>query len=328
MSRSKPDQLPAPDQPRPRVVEGRERRQQRGCGERADHDRHGDPRRGHSLRLGFPNTAGRRSPDRDAPDPKPADLALLAAAALGLGACSATSEDTGGGPTEPATEGITLYSGRIPAAIGGAVDMYEAEADRDVQVRYGDTGRPRRDPDRGGRQLPRRRLLRPGAGRDRRGRRPRACWPSCRRTSSTGCRREYRDPEGRWVGVTGRARVIAYGPSVERVRAAGLAARPHRPEWKGRVGWAPASDSLQQYVTALRLALRRRRRARLARGHGRQRRRRLSRQRLDPRRDRQRRDRRRADQPLLRGPGGRRGGPRLPGRGLLPDRRASARCCC
>ena len=25
------------------------------------------------------------------------------------------------------------------------------------------------------------------------------------------------------------------------------------PEWKGRVGWAPASDSMQQYVTALRL---------------------------------------------------------------------------
>ena len=38
-----------------------------------------------------------------------------------------------------------------------------------------------------------------------------------------------------------------------RVRASGLAARAHRPEWEGRVGWSPASDSLQQYVTALRL---------------------------------------------------------------------------
>ncbi len=67
-------------------------------------------------------------------------IALVAAAALAAGGCSATSEDSGGGPAEPSTEGITLYSGRIPAAIGGAVDMYEAEADRDVQVRYGETG--------------------------------------------------------------------------------------------------------------------------------------------------------------------------------------------
>ena len=53
-------------------------------------------------------------------------------------------------------------------------------------------------------------------------------------------------------------------------------------------------------------------------GHGRQRRPGLPRQRLDPRRDRQRRDRRRPDQPLLRRPGRRRRGPRLPGQGLLP----------
>jgi hypothetical protein len=64
----------------------------------------------------------------------------LAATATALGACSATSPDSGGGPPEPSEQGITLYSGRIPSAIGGAIDMYEAKADRDVQVRFGDTG--------------------------------------------------------------------------------------------------------------------------------------------------------------------------------------------
>ena len=66
-------------------------------------------------------------------------VATIAAASALLGGCGFSTDSSGGGPGEPETEGITLYSGRIPAAIGGAVDRYEAEADRDVQVRYADT---------------------------------------------------------------------------------------------------------------------------------------------------------------------------------------------
>ena len=74
------------------------------------------------------------------PTARQVTVTLLALASLALGACSATSEDSGGGPAEPETEGITLYSGRIAAAIGGAVDIYEQAADRDVQVRFAETG--------------------------------------------------------------------------------------------------------------------------------------------------------------------------------------------
>jgi iron(III) transport system substrate-binding protein len=55
------------------------------------------------------------------------------------------------------------------------------------------------------------------------------------------------------VGVTGRARIIAYGDEVGRSQ---LPASPFgltAPEWKGRVGWGPVTSSMQQYVTALRL---------------------------------------------------------------------------
>ena len=65
-------------------------------------------------------------------------VALLLCVFL-LGACG-FSTDGSDDSNEPSTPGPTLYSGRIPAAIGGAVDMYEAQADRDVQVRYGETG--------------------------------------------------------------------------------------------------------------------------------------------------------------------------------------------
>src|SRR6476646_7959466 len=66
-------------------------------------------------------------------------LAALAvfATAIVLAGCGFSTEDSGGGSNDSGPEGITLYSGRIPAAIGPAVDSYEAEANRDVKVRFG-----------------------------------------------------------------------------------------------------------------------------------------------------------------------------------------------
>ena len=63
-----------------------------------------------------------------------------------------------------------------------------------------------------------------------------------------------RSGEGRWVGITGRARVIVYG--TDSLTEADL---PDdlwgftEPEWKGRVGWAPTNGSFQAMVTALRM---------------------------------------------------------------------------
>ena len=185
--------------------------------------------------------------------PKLAISILLAVSALGAGACSATSEDTGAdGSNEPETEGITLYSGRIPAAIGGAIDSYEADAARDVQVRFGDTGDLAATVIEEGDNSPADVLFaqEPGAigavaDRDLLAELPADILDRVPPA--------YRDPEGRWVGVTGRARVIAYGPAVSASELPDSPLGLTDPRWKGRIGWSPASDSLQQYVTALRL---------------------------------------------------------------------------
>jgi iron(III) transport system substrate-binding protein len=178
---------------------------------------------------------------------------LLAGLALGLFGCSATSEDTGAdGSDEPAAEGITVYSGRIPAAIGGAVDAYEAEADRDVQVRFGDTGDLAATLIEEGSNSPADVYFaqEPGAIGAVAERDLLAPLPAdiLERVPP-----QYRDPEGRWVGVTGRARVIAYGSEVSARELPDSPFGLTDPRWNGRVGWSPASDSLQQYVTALRL---------------------------------------------------------------------------
>ena len=178
--------------------------------------------------------------------------ALLVLAGLVLAGCGFSTEDSGGGSNEPDVEGITLYSGRIPAAIGPAVDMYEKQANRDVQVRYAETADLAATLVEEGDASPADVFFaqEPGA---------------IAAVAEAGLLAKlpqdildmvparYRDPEGRWVGVTGRARVIAYNRDV--VSESELPPSPFGltdPKWKDRVGWSPASSSMQEYVTALR----------------------------------------------------------------------------
>lgn len=178
--------------------------------------------------------------------------ALLVLAGLALAGCGFSTEDSGGGSNEPETEGITLYSGRIPAAIGPAVDMYEAEEDLDVQVRFAETADLAATLVEEGDASPADVFFaqEPGA---------------IAAVAEAGLLTElprnivalvparFRDPEGRWVGVTGRARVVAYNRDV--VEESELPPSPFGltdPRWEDRVGWSPASSSMQEYVTALR----------------------------------------------------------------------------
>lgn len=63
-----------------------------------------------------------------------------------------------------------------------------------------------------------------------------------------------RSGQGRWVGVTGRARVVVYGTgNLTEADLPGDLWGFTEPEWKGRVGWAPTNGSFQAMVTALRV---------------------------------------------------------------------------
>ncbi len=64
----------------------------------------------------------------------------------------------------------------------------------------------------------------------------------------------FQSATGEWVGVSGRARVVAY--NTEALTEADL---PDSildftdPEWSGRIGWVPTNGSFQAFVTALRV---------------------------------------------------------------------------
>ncbi|HEU0073851.1 MAG TPA: iron ABC transporter substrate-binding protein [Dehalococcoidia bacterium] len=64
----------------------------------------------------------------------------------------------------------------------------------------------------------------------------------------------FKSDEGKWVGLSGRVRVVVYNP--ERVDVADLPQSLEdltAPEWRDRVGWAPTNGSFQIMVTAFRV---------------------------------------------------------------------------
>lgn len=65
---------------------------------------------------------------------------------------------------------------------------------------------------------------------------------------------QYRDPDGRWVGTSGRARVIAYNTdTLDAGDVPDSVFDLTDPRWRGEVGIAPTNASFQAFVSAMRL---------------------------------------------------------------------------
>lgn len=182
----------------------------------------------------------------------PALLALLLTAA----ACGDSDSDSTASSTGNSADGgtVTIYSGRTENLISPILEDFTAETGIEVEVRYGQSadlallieeeaaaGRVQADVFLS--QSPGSIGLLEAAGRL-------APLPS---EVLALVPENVRDGDGRWVGFSGRQRVMVYNP--ELVAEAELPDSVFDltdPAWKGRIGIAPSNGSFQDFVTTMR----------------------------------------------------------------------------
>jgi iron(III) transport system substrate-binding protein len=170
-------------------------------------------------------------------------LALLALALPGCG--------DGGG--SDGSRKLTVYSGRAELLVGDLLKQFERDTGIDVEVRYGDSAELAATIAEEGDNSPADLFYSQDAGAlgavaERGQLRPLPAAIADRVQS------RFRDDRGRWVGVSARARVLAY--STKRVPRGQLPESVFEltgPRWKGRLGIAPPNASFQAFVSAMRI---------------------------------------------------------------------------
>ncbi|CAN5814198.1 iron ABC transporter substrate-binding protein [soil metagenome] len=190
-------------------------------------------------------------------------ISVALVAACSSGPAPGASSGTGTSPSLPSETGaslelpsgsLTVYSGRSEELVAPLLEEFETASGIEVEARYGDTA-----------ELAALILEESEAGRIQ------ADVFFAQDAGALGAIAEadlfapldtavlervdarFRDDNGRWVGVSGRARVLAY--STERLSEADVPSSVTDltdPAWAGRIGWAPTNASLQAFVTAFR----------------------------------------------------------------------------
>ncbi|MDF3014844.1 MAG: extracellular solute-binding protein family 1 [Thermomicrobiales bacterium] len=151
------------------------------------------------------------------------------------------------------TGAFTLYSGRNETLVGPLIEEYAEETGTSVDTRYGGTGELAATILEEGEDTPASLFFSQDAGAlgllAEEGRLATLPEELLDRVEE-----RFRDPEGRWVGVTGRARVLAYNNETVAEDELPASVRDLAdPAWAGRLGWAPENASFQAFITAFRL---------------------------------------------------------------------------
>ena len=148
---------------------------------------------------------------------------------------------------------ITVYSGRQEDLVEDLFEQFEEETGITVDVRYGDSAELAATIAEEGDNTPADVFFAQDAG-------------SLGSVSGEGLLKElpaetlervderFRDPESRWVGTSGRVRVVVYNTDeLSEDELPDSIWDYADPEWQGRIGFAPTNASFQAMVTAMRL---------------------------------------------------------------------------
>lgn len=149
-------------------------------------------------------------------------------------------------------EALTIYTGRTESLVGPLLDRFAEENDIPIDVRYGDTNDLALLIDTEGDRTPADVYWgqSPGATAFLAGKGLLAPLPqSLLDLVEPG----FEDGQGRWVGVSGRQRVLVYNEDlVPESELPDSVLELTAPEYKGKVGVAPTNGSFQDFITAMR----------------------------------------------------------------------------
>lgn len=179
-------------------------------------------------------------------------LGSVIAVALTLSACAASpgADDS----TSTADEDtLTIYAGRNESLVGPLIEQFTEDTGIEVDVRYATSPELNALLLEEGERTPAEVFLSQDAG---------ALGSIANAGLTSPIPTELADlipagftsDDGNWIGVTGRARVIAYdGEHLTSETVPDNVAALTAPEWRGRVAFAPGNASFQSFITALRV---------------------------------------------------------------------------
>jgi iron(III) transport system substrate-binding protein len=171
--------------------------------------------------------------------------------AVGLPAARAQGDATPA--ATPVGGSVTIYSGRNEELIGPAIETASELTGVNAEVRFGGTAEMAATLLEEGSNTPASLFVSQDAG-------------ALGQLANEGLLAElpedilervdprFRSPEGYWVGISGRARVLVYNTDMVAPEDLPTSVRELTgEEWSGQVGWAPENGSFQAFVTAFRL---------------------------------------------------------------------------
>jgi iron(III) transport system substrate-binding protein len=172
-------------------------------------------------------------------------IMLFALAALALAGCGGDDGEAEGGGS------LTVYSGREEELVAPLFERFEEETGIEVEVRYADSAELAATIAEEGGNSPADVFFAQDPGSLGSVEDQLAELPDdvLERVDE-----RFRDDDGRWVGTSGRARVIAFNTDeLSEDEVPDSVFDLTDPQWKGKVGLPPTNASFQAFVTAMRL---------------------------------------------------------------------------